>query len=73
MKLKVTKRYFDKLEDVYVKEGDVIERDPDRAKQLIASGVAKEIQKKPGKERKPKADPDGKADKEVKEDPGGEK
>lgn len=44
MKLKVTQRYYDKKEEIYVEKDSVIEREEERAKQLIMAGVASELQ-----------------------------
>lgn len=64
MQLKVTQRYYDKKEEIYVEKDSVIERDEPRAKQLIAAGVARELSREgsarqEGKEQKVPEKPKG--------------
>ena len=40
MELKVTERFYDKRENDYVEKDTVIEREDERAKELIEAGVA---------------------------------
>lgn len=57
MKVKVIHRFFDKVECIYVEkevEGkpNIIERDDERARELIAVGVCEEIAEAPKKAAK---------------------
>lgn len=57
MKVKVIHRFYDKVECIYVeKEVDgkpnIIERENERAKELIANGVAEEVIETPKKQVK---------------------
>ena len=52
MKLTVKERFYDKKESIYVEKDTVIEREDERAQELIDAGVAvlfKEEKKKPKK------------------------
>ena len=44
MKLKVTERFYDKKECTYVEKEAVIEREDDRAQELIKAGVAESFE-----------------------------
>jgi hypothetical protein len=56
MKLTVKERFYDKKEFVYVEKKEVIERDNDRAQELIAAGVAVQFEEKKPKAKKEKAE-----------------
>lgn len=56
MKLKVKATFFDRLEDryIYPEKEAVIEREPKRAKALIAAGVVEEAKEDPTPAEEPK-------------------
>lgn len=65
MKLEVKEKFYDKVEGVYIeKEKDgkpnIIEREEERAKVMIAAGVAVEVNEEPKEEQKEEIPEDAK-------------
>ena len=54
MKLTVKERFYDKVEGIYVEQKEAIERDDERAQELIAAGVAVPFEEKKPEKKAPK-------------------